>query len=276
MGQPGNSKTRSVTGHYDVHYGNFQEELYAQIRQETFGEDIGQNSWITSAEQDMFLGWLELAPGKRLLDVACGSGGPALRIAAITGCSVSGIDAHEQAISTANSWAAQRGLSKRTEFRVTDAAKPLSFTDGAFNAITCIDAINHFPDRRAVIAEWIRVLKPPGQLLFTDPLIVTGPLTNAEISVRSAAGFYLIVPADYNERLIGELGLRLLERKDLTPNIAEIAERRRAARASRSAALRAIEGDATYEAEQEFFAVASRLARERRLSRYLFVAEKPR
>src|ERR1700732_3012678 len=91
--------------HYNTNYGNFQTELYAQIRREAFGEDIGQNSWLTADEQDRFLEWLDLSPGATLLDVACGAGGPALRIAAITGCSVVGIDVHDQAVAAASSLA---------------------------------------------------------------------------------------------------------------------------------------------------------------------------
>jgi 2-polyprenyl-3-methyl-5-hydroxy-6-metoxy-1,4-benzoquinol methylase len=274
MGQAPKSKLRPGMDHYDANYGNFQTDLYSQIRQEAFGEDIGQNSWLTSVEQDMFLSWLDLSPGKTLLDVACGSGGPALRIAATTGCSVVGIDVHEQAISTANSLATERGLTKLVEFRVADAAEQLPFADAQFDAITCIDAINHLPDRRRVIAEWARLLKLGGRLLFTDPITVTGPLTNAEIAVRSSIGFFLFVPPGHDERVLGECGLRLRVRRDVTPNMAELAERRHAARASRSAAVRQIEGDQTYEAQQEFFDVAARVARERRLSRFVYVSEK--
>ena len=274
MGQASKSKLRPAIGHYDANYGNFQTELYSQIRQEAFGEDIGQNSWLTSDEQDMFLGWLDLSPGKTLLDVACGSGGPAMRIAATTGCSVVGIDIHEQAISTANSLAAQRGLTNLVEFRVADATGQLPFSDAGFDAITCIDAINHLPNRRLVIAEWARLLKVGGRLLFTDPVTVTGPLTSAEIAVRSSIGFFLFVPADYDARVLVQCGLRLLERRDVTANMAELPERRRAARESRSPALREIEGDQTYERQQEFFAVAARVAREGRLSRFVYVSEK--
>ena len=274
MSQASKSKLRPAIGHYDANYGNFQTELYAKIRREAFGEDIGQQSWLTSDEQDMFLGWLDLSPGKILLDVACGSGGPALRIAATTGCSVVGIDVHKQAISTANSLASQRGLTKLIEFRVADATKRLRFPDAKFDAITCIDAINHLPNRPRVIAEWARLLQPGGRLLFTDPITVTGPLTNAEIAVRSSIGFFLFVPPDYDERVLEQCGLWLLACKDLTANMAELAERRRAARSSRSTALREIEGDQTYEGEQEFYAVAARVAREGRLSRFVYVSEK--
>ncbi len=274
MGQTSKSKLRRAIGHYDANYGNFQTELYSQIRQEAFGEDIGQNSWLTSDEQDLFLSWLDLSPGKALLDVACGSGGPALRIATTTGCSIVGVDVHEQAISTANLLATQRGLTKLVEFRVADATEQLPFPDAWFDAITCIDAINHLPNRRRVIAEWARLLKLGGRLLFTDPITVTGPLTNAEIEVRSSTGFFLFVPPDYDERVLVQCGLRLLVRRDVTANMAELAERRHAARASRSAAVREIEGDQTYEGEQEFFAVAARVAREGRLSRFVYVSEK--
>lgn len=270
----GKSNSLPPAGHYNTNYGNFQTELYAQIRHEAFGEDIGQNSWLTSDEQDRFLEWLDLSPGKTLLDVACGAGGPALRIAASTGCSVVGIDVHEQAVTTASSLAAQRGLAERAEFRPTDAAGPLPFSDASFEAITCIDAINHFSDRSRVIAEWARLLKPSGRLLFTDPITVTGALTNAEIATRSSAGFYLFVPHGYDERVIAQCGLRLLMCEDVTANMAKVAEARRAARASRSTALREIEGDQTYDGQQEFLVVAARVAREGRLSRFVYVSKK--
>ncbi len=226
--------------HYNVNYGNFKNELYAQIRHEAFGEDIGQNSWLTADELDRFVGWLDVSPAKTLLDVACGAGGPALRIAATTGCSIVGIDVHEQAVLTATSLAAERGLAERAEFRSVDATRPLPFSDASFDAITCIDAINHFSDRPYVIAEWSRLLKPGGRLLFTDPITVTGPLTNEEVATRSSAGFYLFVPLGYDERIISQSGLQLLACENVTANMARVAEARRAARASRSALLREI------------------------------------
>ncbi len=270
----GESKSVPPAGHYNANYGNFETELYTQVRQEAFGEDIGQNSWLTTDEQDRFLEWLDLSPVKNLLDVACGAGGPALRIAASTGCSVVGIDVHEQAVTTASSLAAQRGLAERVQFRFIDATGPLPFSNASFDAITCIDAINHFSDRPRVIAEWTRLLRVGGRLLFTDPITLTGPLTNAEVAVRSSTGVYLFVPHGYDERVIAQCGLRLLVCEDVTANMAKVAEARRTARASRSAALREIEGQQAYEGQQEFLAVAARVAREGRLSRFVYVSKK--
>jgi len=264
----------SPTGRYDANYGNFQTELYAQIRREAFGEDIGQNSWLTSDEHNKFLEWLDLASGKILLDVGCGAGGPALRIAAITGCSVVGVDVHEHAVATAVSLAAQRGFAERTKFHVANASGPLPFSDASFDAITCIDTINHLPDRQRIIAEWTRLLKQRGRLLFTDPVTVTGPLTNAEIEIRSLGGFYLFTLQGYDESIIAQCGLRLLRCEDVTANMAKVAEARRTARASRSIALREIEGTLEYDSQQEFLAVTARVAAEGRLSRFLYVSEK--
>ena len=269
-------ESKSVQGgtYYDANYGNFQTKLYAEIRREAFGEDIGQNSWLTVEEQDMFLEWLDLSPGKTLLDVACGSGGPTLRMAAKTGCSVIGVDLHEQAIATARSLASQRTLADPSEFRVVNANEPLPFPDAHFDAITCVDAINHIPNRPSVLAQWARLLKPGGRLLFTNPITLTGPLTSEEIAVRSSVGLLLFVPEGYDKQVIAQSGLRLLIGKNLTSNMAEVAGKRCAAREKRSAALREVEGDGPYEAEQQFLAMTSRLASEGRLSRFVYVSEK--
>ncbi len=268
------SKGDAAGTYYDANYGNFSTELYSEIRREAFGDDIGQNSWQTAEEQDLFLGWLDLSTGKTLLDVACGSGGPALRIAASTGCSLVGIDLHEQAIATAKSLAFQRNLKERAEFYVVNASEELPFPDASFDAITCIDAINHLPDRPLVIAKWERLLKSGGRLLFTDPVTVTGPLTNEEIAVRSSAGFFLFVPKGYDKDVIAQSGLRLLVCRDVTANMAAVAEKRRAARESRSTAVRQVEGDRAYETQQNLLAMTARLAGEGRLSRFAYLSEK--
>jgi cyclopropane fatty-acyl-phospholipid synthase-like methyltransferase len=260
--------------YYDTTYGNFQTSLYEEIRREAYGEDIGQNGWLTADEQNKFISWLGLTAGKTVLDVACGVGGPALRLAALTDCMVTGVDIHEKAISTARSLASQRGLESRTDFRVVDADKQLPFPEASFDAITCIDAITHFPDHPRVLADWARLLRGGGRLLFTNSAVVTGPLTNAEVAVRSSSGFLLFVPCGYDKRIIAECGLLLVACKDRTSNTAEVAERRKNARESRSAALRRIEGDLVYENQQAFLSLAAQVAREGRLSRFVYVAEK--
>jgi 2-polyprenyl-3-methyl-5-hydroxy-6-metoxy-1,4-benzoquinol methylase len=265
-------------GHFDFYigaYGNFATELYAEIRAEAFGEDIGQQSWLSAEEQDRWLAWLELHQGSRLLDVACGSGGPTLRIAERTGCMVHGIDVEAKAISTAQELVRNRGLTGLAIFTVADANQRLDLAAESFDAIVCNDAISHLPDRSAVLAEWSRLLKPGGSGIFTDPLVVTGPLSSREIAVRSFNTFQLFVPRGFNESAIDSAGLLLVRVEDRTDNMAKFAARRRAARDARREALVKIEGQESVDRQNELFRVAAALASERRLSRFLFHVRKP-
>jgi SAM-dependent methyltransferase len=169
---------------YGAAYRGFTSSLYADIRREAFGEDIGQTGWLTAKEQDLFITWLGLSSSSRLLDLACGSGRPTLRIAQKTGCRLCGLDLHSEGIASAQASAKELGYEDRADFRQGDAAARLPFPESRFDAVTCIDAINHLPDRPRVLKEWRRVLKPGGRLLFTDPIVLTGAVTNKEIAIR--------------------------------------------------------------------------------------------
>ena len=267
-------RSHSASRHYDANYANFESDLYEEIRREAYGDDIGSSSWIDAPELDRFLTWLSLSPGKTLLDIACGAGGISLRIAEKTGCAIVGVDLHRDAISAAGSVAEKRGLANQARFQVADCSVQLPFPDASFDAAICIDAINHLPDRPRVIADWARILKPAGKLLFTNATTITGPLSGEELAIRGSIGFFLFVPLGYDEKILAESGFRLLRREDVTGNTATLAARRGAARAKRADALRKIEGDASFESQQRFFEVASRIAAERRLSRFVYFSEK--
>ena len=258
--------------HYDANYNRFSTELYAQVRREAFGEDIGQNSWLTADEHDLFIEWMHLTDAARVLDVACGSGHTTLRIAHRTGCSVHGIDIHAAAIAEARNAAEQAGLTSRASFDQVDGGIRLPYEDTSFDALICIDAINHLPNRAAVLKEWARVLKLGGRLVFTDPIILTGPLTSAEMAIRSSIGFFLFVPPGVDEELLRDSGFDVQDVVDRTENVAVTAWKRMKARERLQKDLRTIEGDETFEGQQRFLEVASQLAAERRLSRFAFRA----
>lgn len=198
-----------------------------------------------------------------------------MRLARLTGAALVGIDLNEQSIANARARTQSEGLVDRLTFERRDATGPLPWTQGSFDAVICIDSVNHFPDRAQILQEWARLLKPGGKLLFTDPITVTGPLTNAEIAARSAIGFFLFVPPGVDEAFIAGAGLELHRREDLTESMAQVAARFLAARAARTDALRQIEGEANFAGQQEFLRVAELLARERRLGRFAFLAVKP-
>jgi SAM-dependent methyltransferase len=256
-------------------YGSFNELVLDAIRKETFGIDIGQNSWVTAEEYDRFISWLDLRPDDQVLEVASGSGGPALYLARRTGCRMTGIDANESAIANASRLAAASEGTAQPEFSVADATARLPFEDGRFDALLCIDAMNHFPNRLSVLRDWHRILREGGRAVFTDPVVVTGPVTNIELEVRSSIGLFLFVPPGINERLIEEAGFRLVLQEDVTENAALVSGRWQRAREARKAELIRMEGEQRYDGLQRFFGAVHSLTSERRLSRIVYVAEKP-
>ena len=259
---------------FDSTYSHFTENVLDVVRKETFGEDIGQNSWLTVDEYDRFLSWLGLTSQHHVLEVASGSGGPALHLANTVGCRVTGIDANEKGVTTASQMAATADQADRLRFVVADANARLPFDDNTFDAVLCLDSMNHFQDRLAVFREWHRVLRAGHRAIFTDPVVITGPVTNDELAMRSAIGLFLFVPPDINERLIEEAGLQLVRQEDVTANAALVAGRWHASRERHKDGLLKIEGEERFDGLQRFFASVQQLTSERRLSRIAYVAEK--
>ena len=165
-------------------------------------------------------------------------------------------------------------LADRVRFQVGDANSPLPFADDSFDALLCIDSMNHFPDRLCVFQEWRRVLRPGGRAVFTDPVVITGPVTNDELALRSNIGLFLFVPPGVNERFIAVAGFRLVGQEDVTANAALVSGRWRAARDHHRDALLGVEGEERFAGLQAFFAMVHRLTSERRLSRIAYRVEK--
>src|SRR3954467_1611938 len=261
---------------YGASYGSFERDVYAEVCRAAWGEEIGQNSWLTRDELERFMDDLQLDSSSRVLEVGCGSGGPALHLARSTGCEIVGVDLHGDGVANATRMAREAGLDERVSFVRADASEALPFASGSFEALLCVDTVNHLRGRARVFDEWARLLAPGGRVLFTDPITVTGPLSSDEIAIRASIGYFLFVPPGEDERLLRNAGLQPLAVEDATENMAAVAERWFAARAKRADTLREIEGEQTFHGQQQFLEVTARLARERRLSRLVYLAEKPR
>ena len=260
---------------YDSAYGNYAADVYRQVRLATYGEDLGQTSWVTNEESRAIPQTLQLTPASRVLEIGCGSGGYALQVATVADCSIVGVDINDAGVRNANTLAHARHLADRVSFQHCDVSKTLPFPDAAFDAAFANDVLCHIPGRPALLREAFRVLKPSARLLFSDALIIGGAVSHQEIATRSSIGYYIFTPPGYNERLIQDEGFHLLTATDTTQNAAAIAQRWRDARDQHRDALIAIEGTTNFEGLQQFLACVSTLSRERRLLRYLYTAQKP-
>lgn len=104
--------------------------------------------------------------GNDVLDVACGTGIVARRIAPVVGAegTVVGLDISPDMLDVARSAAGDAGL--EIEWR-QGAAEALPFPDGAFDLAVCQFALMFFEDRPAALAEMRRVLRPEGRVVIS-------------------------------------------------------------------------------------------------------------
>ena len=259
---------------YNGYYDQFSSDVLGAVRRETYGEDLGQSSWMTADELRHFISLLQLKKSDTLLEVGSGSGGCSLFIAEQIGCQVTGIDINEFGIKNSNELARKKNLDSFVRFQLIDAGRPLPLEDNCFNAVFSNDAICHIPGRSRILKEWHRVLKPGGRILFTDALIVTGLVSHEEIARRSSIGYYDYSPPGANERLIRECNFELIRTEDLTAQAALISERWLNARERHRDALLKLEGESKFNGLQEFLKCVQKLSSEKRLSRFMYLAEK--
>jgi SAM-dependent methyltransferase len=259
---------------YNSAYGNYGAEVYRQIRVETYGEDLGQTSWVTTEESSEIPRLLKLTAASNVLEIGSGSGRYALQVAATTGCRLLGVDINEPGIQNANALAAGQNLAERVRFEKCDASQPLKFGDATFDAAFSNDVLCHIPGREKLLRELHRVLEPGGKLLFSDALVIGGVISHQEIAARSSIGYFLFSPPGENERLLREAGFAVTDVKDTTANASLISQRWREARQKRAETSIAIEGKENFEGLQRFLSTVHTLTSERRLLRLLYLATK--
>lgn len=203
-------------------------ELYDQLEHDVlhFGfwrDDADTSSFEQASEQltDLVLERLELTGQERILDVGCGSGTPALRLAGTTTTtSLVGVTISAQQVERATRRAEQAGLGDRLEFQLADAMA-LPFPDDSFDVAFALESVQHM-DRITVLQELARVVRPGGRIVLTDlfrraPAPLDGP------SVLDAlVPMWMMTPpcalADY-PGLLRDAGLRQVEVNDITDNV---------------------------------------------------------
>ena len=100
--------------------------------------------------------------GRDVLDLGC-AGGFMAEALARRGARVTGLDPAEKAIAAARQHAAQDGLSVRYDI---GTGEEMPYPDGSFDAVVCVDVLEHVRDLDAVLANVARVLRPGGRFFF--------------------------------------------------------------------------------------------------------------
>lgn len=111
-----------------------------------------------------------------VLDIGCGIGGAALLLAGEMGARVTGIDLEAPLVARAGDYAARAGLSDQVTFRVVEPG-PLPFPAASFDHVFTSGVLIHVEDKRAMLEDIRRVLRPGGWLLAYDWMKGEAPLS---------------------------------------------------------------------------------------------------
>jgi cyclopropane fatty-acyl-phospholipid synthase-like methyltransferase len=175
MGVPvvvgGRRTARSVGAYFDLitddgrlFYGDSFHLGYFRNGDESLDEAL-------DAHTDLVAELARVRSEDSVLDVGCGIGAPALRIARRYGCRITGVNMSREQVRQGNELIAERGLSDRVVCQRGDA-RSLDFPDGSFDAIVCLEAAGDIcvseADKSRLIGELFRTLRPGGHVGFSD------------------------------------------------------------------------------------------------------------
>jgi ubiquinone/menaquinone biosynthesis C-methylase UbiE len=138
--------------------------LKARLREIWSAGDFGviARSIVTVGEE--FVDRLDIKPGMKVLDVACGTGNLAIP-AARTGADVTGIDIAANLIEQAFANAAAENLN--VKFEVGDA-EALPYADGEFDVVMTMFGAMFAPRPEVTASELKRVCKPGGRIAMAN------------------------------------------------------------------------------------------------------------
>jgi SAM-dependent methyltransferase len=244
-----------------------------RIRQEAYGEDIGQHSWVSADELRSDIQRLRLTASSRLLDLGCGPCGPLTFVLKTVGCRGTGLDVSPAALRVGRERADSLGVGELFSAQEGDLEMPLPFESGSFDAVLSLDVALHLRDRSKLFREVARVLSPGGRFLFTDAGVVTGGVSNEEIQTRAVHGYAQFGPPGWNEALLESAGLRVVETENRTQSILRNAIGRLAAMASHREELERTPEGRELLRQTGYLEVAIAMARRSAMSRMMYLSE---
>lgn len=222
MGVPmivrGRRTARSVGAYFDLITDDGRMFYGDSFHLGYFAPGVKTLAEALEAHTDLVGRLAKIASAKRVLDVGCGLGAPALRMARRYGCSVTGVNISREQVRQGRALIAAEGLSHRVAIERGDA-RALDFADASFDSVMCLEAAGDIcvseSDKERLVSEWFRVLRPGGHVGFSDLAFSGYPTRREDRTLRSVlyhTGAELVSdwPAIFRRQ-----GFRVLECRDI-------------------------------------------------------------
>lgn len=168
-------------------------------------------------QTDYLIDTLRPRSGDHMLDVGCGTGGPAIRAAQRTGARVTGVTVSRSQVAESAERIGAAGAGDLVEVAYGNAMD-LSYADATFTCAWAIDSFPHLSDRAAGLGEVSRVLQAGGLFLLTD-IALRGTPSDDELA--SYTGIWSAPPPRPLTELVGEIGragFDIVRLVDMTPS----------------------------------------------------------
>jgi ubiquinone/menaquinone biosynthesis C-methylase UbiE len=171
-------------------------------------------------ETDILAEKVNITNQANVLDICSALGGPARHLAKKFGCCVTGLDATNKMHEEAKRRTEQEDLSKLVSYELGDSLK-MPFENGTFDVVWGQDAWCYVTDKKKMLDEAARVIKPGGIIAFTDWIQVGNMNEEEWETLNKFMVFPYMETLDGYEKLLKETGFEVIEKEDLSEDFAK-------------------------------------------------------
>jgi len=266
---------------YDVLHHSNEQSSSIRLLHQAFGRIVGsisQFGWVTTEDLDRLVHRANITALSVTLDLCCGCGGPTLYVTWATGSRMIGVDQSWSGVGYATEKALALNVDHGASFLCADVVT-LPFAPGAFTVVISIDALVHVQQRRRLLDECIRILKPGGCIAFYDEIAGDGSGGGGAseallLDALSVFSPHYLFPKEATICDLEAAGFTDIEVVDCTASFEHVNRAWLAAFAEVWDLLVDEHGHDRCEAERGYLEAIGELARNRRLGRAFFYGRK--
>ncbi|MFF4775730.1 methyltransferase domain-containing protein [Microtetraspora fusca] len=202
---------RAVRDHYDKLIDLYEEMWGEHIHHGYWDlDDLGVSRHLAQRRTVReLIAFGEVPEGARVLDSGCGVGASSIMLARDLACDVDGITLSSEQVRRATEKAEEAGVADQTRFLLMDAMRS-TYPDASFDVVWSLESCELMPDKRAYLAECLRLLRPGGRLVVATWCGRDDRLAPSEVRLlrRLYRDFAVshVLPLDHYGRLCEELG----------------------------------------------------------------------